>query len=53
MSDRRERNEYWGRLYHAHLVTTGSKESARAYACLETLKAFGSTPFAKKGDPRP
>lgn len=50
--DNRERNEYWGRLYHARLVTTGSKEAARAHACSETLQVYGSTPFAKRGDPQ-
>lgn len=51
--DNRERNEYWGRLYHARLIATGSKEAARTYACSETLQAYGSTPFAKRGDSRP
>ena len=51
--DNRERNEYWGRLYHARLVVTGSKEAARVHACSETLQAYGSTPFAKRGDSRP
>lgn len=49
----RERNTFWGRAYHARLGLGGTKEAARAHACFETFKVYRSTPFAKRGDPRP
>lgn len=49
----RERNQFWGKTYHIRLSGGGSKEQARRYACAETLRKYGSTPFAKDGDPQP
>lgn len=47
------RNRFWGTTYHVRLKGGGSKEQARRHACWETLKIYGTTPFAKEGDPQP